>query len=249
MRILVTAGNSVAPIDQVRCITNIFTGRTGTQIALHAASQGDTVRLLTSHPELVADLCGENDLQKLKLQVHKYRTFTDLEGLLRAYVSYGHVDAVIHCAAVNDYEMAGVFAPASNTHFRHDSIWECDGDGRPTLVDRRSAKVKSDEPELWLRLVRTPKLIDCMRSTWGFRNVLVKFKLEVGVGDDELLKIAERSRTESQADLMVANTLEGAADWAFVGPVSGDYKRVIRCKLPETLLEAIESLIRERQNG
>ena len=35
MNILVTAGNTIVPIDRVRCITNVFTGRTGTAIALH----------------------------------------------------------------------------------------------------------------------------------------------------------------------------------------------------------------------
>ena len=32
MKILVTAGNTQVPIDRVRCITNIFSGRTGTRI-------------------------------------------------------------------------------------------------------------------------------------------------------------------------------------------------------------------------
>jgi phosphopantothenate-cysteine ligase/phosphopantothenoylcysteine decarboxylase/phosphopantothenate--cysteine ligase len=52
MHILVTAGNTQAPIDDVRCITNIFTGHTGTRIALAAYSRGHSITLLTSHPEL-----------------------------------------------------------------------------------------------------------------------------------------------------------------------------------------------------
>ena len=36
MNLLVTAGNTQVAIDRVRCITNIFTGRTGTAIALEA---------------------------------------------------------------------------------------------------------------------------------------------------------------------------------------------------------------------
>src|SRR5438034_5962598 len=46
MRILVTAGNTLVPIDRVRCITNIFTGRTGARIALHAQERGHDVTLL-----------------------------------------------------------------------------------------------------------------------------------------------------------------------------------------------------------
>ena len=63
------------------------------------------------------------------------------------------------------------------------------------MRDQSSAgKIKSDESELWMRLVRAPKLIDRVRDPWGFAGVLVKFKLEVGLTDEELLRVAERSR-------------------------------------------------------
>ena len=58
MRILVTAGNTQAPVDRVRCLTNIFSGRTGTRIALEARQNGHTVGLLTSHPDAVSQLAG-----------------------------------------------------------------------------------------------------------------------------------------------------------------------------------------------
>ncbi len=56
MNLLVTAGNTQAPIDRVRCLTNIFTGRTGAGIALEAHRRGHRVTLLTSHPESVVSL-------------------------------------------------------------------------------------------------------------------------------------------------------------------------------------------------
>jgi phosphopantothenate-cysteine ligase/phosphopantothenoylcysteine decarboxylase/phosphopantothenate--cysteine ligase len=56
MNLLVTAGNTLVPIDKVRGITNIFTGRTGASIALEAHRRGHGVTLLTSHPEAVHDL-------------------------------------------------------------------------------------------------------------------------------------------------------------------------------------------------
>src|SRR5262249_36970292 len=114
---------------------------------------------------------------------------------------------------------------------------------------RAAGKVKSDEPELWLRLTRSPKLVDRIRRDWRFRGVLVKFKLEVGVGDEQLLEIAERSRRQSEADLMVANTLEGAQSWAFLGPRKGSYRRVSRAELPAQLLAEVERLHRERAHA
>ncbi len=118
----------------------------------------------------------------------------------------------------------------------------------PRLLDRRAAKVKSDEPEVWLRLTRSPKLVDLVRTAWGFRGILVKFKLEAGVAETELLAIAERSRQQSEADWMVANTLETAAEYAYLGAARG-YEKVARHDLPSRLLDAIEQQHRERAHG
>jgi phosphopantothenoylcysteine synthetase/decarboxylase len=238
MKLLVTAGNTKTPIDRVRCITNIFTGRTGASIALAAHGRGHTVTLLTSHPEAVTDPAALADRWTLS----RYHTFDDLQQQMSALVRDGGFDAVVHCAAVSDYVSAGVFAPAPGTRFTAGAdggSWRAE-DGAPALLDRAAAKVKSDEPELWIRLTRAPKLVDLVRGAWGFRGLLVKFKLEVGVDDERLLDIAERSRAHSAADLMVANTLEGAAAYAFLGPVNGSYERVSRRGLAPRLLEEME---------
>ena len=235
MRILVTAGNTQTPIDKVRCLTNIFTGRTGASIALHAQERGHRTTLFTSHPETVRDLPPE------RLDCFTFRTFDNLQMLLGRRLPVDDFDAIVHCAAVSDYLAAGVYSPAEHTHFRSESgRWESEDAAGPALIDRTAGTVKSDEPELWLRLVRAPKLIDCIRRDWGFRGLLVKFKLEVGVSDEQLLAIAERSRIHSGADLMVANTLEGASEWAFLGPLDGTYRRVERRELAERLLTALE---------
>lgn len=229
MNLLVTAGNTQALIDKVRCLTNIFTGRTGAQIALEAHRRGHAVTLLTSHPDTVVVPSPE------RFAVHPYRTFEDLQTLMGEHISAGQLDVIVHCAAVSDYLAAGVFAPAPGTVFTAEGHWQGD---RPAMVDRAAGKVKSDEPELWLRLVRAPKLIDRIRPDWGFRGLLVKFKLEVGISDEHLLQIAERSRRHSQADLMVANTLEGASSYAFIG--AGEYERVNRPDLAHRLLDIVE---------
>jgi phosphopantothenoylcysteine synthetase/decarboxylase len=249
MNILVTAGNTQVPIDRVRCLTNIFTGSTGARIALYCHSQGHHVTLLTSHPELIDDLASRW-LDLARWYVVRYTTYDDLENLMKKVVEDGVLDAIIHSAAVSDYRSAGVYAPAPGTRFQNTSgTWTCDGSEAPALVDRSAAKVKSDETELWLRLVRTPKLIDQVRAAWRFRGVLVKFKLEFGIAENRLLEIAEQSRLHSDADLMVANTLEGKGEWAFLGPIDGAYQRVPRRELAERLLTAVEQSHKERHRG
>src|SRR5437660_658416 len=112
MNLLVTAGNTQTPIDRVRCITNIFTGRTGASIALHAHRRGHTVTLLTSHPEAITEAAPDE-----RWTLCPYRTFDDLRDRMSEFVRSGGFDAVVHCAAVSDYVSAGVFAPAPGTSF------------------------------------------------------------------------------------------------------------------------------------
>src|SRR5437868_14444110 len=111
MNVLVTAGNTLVPIDRVRYITNAFTGRTGTRIAVHGYERCHRVTLLTSHPEVVAEFDRGTVLDAHRWQLFRYRTFEDLEQLMRRQVEAGALHAVIHCAAVSDYRAAGVFAP------------------------------------------------------------------------------------------------------------------------------------------
>ena len=247
MNLLVTAGNTKVMIDRVRCITNSFTGRTGTAIALHAHDRGHNVTLLTSHPEVVAEMRqvapGE------RWTVIRYDTFADLQNLMAEHLQSVSLDAIVHCAAVSDYLSSGIYGPAPGTRFDPDRATWHGVDAPPALLDRTADKVKSDEPELWLRLVRAPKLIDYVRGDWAFRGVLVKFKLEVGRSDADLLDVAERSRLQSAADLMVANTLEDASRHAFLGPLAGRYEQVSRAALPGKLLDAIERLRRGQGHG
>jgi phosphopantothenate-cysteine ligase/phosphopantothenoylcysteine decarboxylase/phosphopantothenate--cysteine ligase len=225
MNILVTAGNTQTPVDRVRCITNIFSGRTGAQIAARASDRGHTVVFLSSHPEVLASLPATRPRAVPAWRVRPYRTFDDLDAAMGEEITGGKFDAVIHAAAVSDYRVAGVF-----THH--------EGEFR----DAAAGKVKGSHPELWLKLTPTPKLVDKIRSEWGFAGVLVKFKLEVGLSEEELLGVAERARVHSSADLMVANTLEGMREWAVVGAGQGGYRRVTRAELADDLLDRLEAL-------
>jgi phosphopantothenoylcysteine synthetase/decarboxylase len=232
MRIFVTAGNTQVAIDRVRSITNIFTGRTGAAIALEAHRRGHEVALATSHPDTVAHLGTLAE----RWRCQTYVIFHDLQSVMEGEIRVALPDAVIHCAAVSDYLPAGVFAPAADCRFDPAAakwLGSCD------MLERRAAKVKSDDPELWLRLVRAPKLADKVRGAWGFHGIFVKFKLEVNVSDADLLAVAEASRRQSQADWMVANTLEGAKDWAYLGSAAG-YEKVLRAELAGAVLDAIE---------
>src|SRR5450755_1249302 len=146
MNLLVTAGNTLAPVDRVRGLTNVFTGRTGAAVALHAHARGCRVVLLTSRPEAVAAMHPDSRGPSERWTLIRYSTFDDLQNLMAWHIRTGGFDAVIHSAAVSDYLCAGVYAPAEGTcFFPEDRAWSGPTEGRPALTDRAAGKVKSGE--------------------------------------------------------------------------------------------------------
>ncbi|MFA6536042.1 MAG: phosphopantothenoylcysteine decarboxylase [Candidatus Paceibacterota bacterium] len=226
-RILVTAGNTRVPIDRVRGIDNIFKGRTGVAIAKYFATQGCKVTLLTSHPDL-AKQCHPN------LEVLSFSSFEQLRFKMRALVQDLAFDAIIHSAAVSDYKVAGMYKQTGEAveiggHLLRE-LSQLDSSG----------KIGSDHPELWMKMVPTVKIVDLIREPWGFKGILVKFKLQVDMTDAELIEIATKSMKHSSADFIVANTLEGLTAKAFIISVKGGNPiRTSRDKLPENLYQEL----------
>ena len=228
MNLLITAGNTRTPIDRVRCLTNIFTGRTGARIAVEARARGYAVTLLTSHPDTVAAEPG--------LVVKPYSTFDDLHTLMAELIPTGKFDAIVHSAAVSDYALAGVFTTQTSPP-------------NPLSETERGNKISSRHPELWLKLTPTPKLVDFVRGLWQFPGILVKFKLEVDVTTEELLAIAKRSRAQSDADFLVANTLDSYETDAWLIDRADSASRIDRAALPAALLDRIEHFFRRHPLG
>ena len=192
-KILVTAGSTNIPIDKVRVITNIFKGKTGRVIAEYFDKQGHQVTLLTSNFQ---------DRMEAKVnQKYLYGEYDELYREMEGLITTNKYDVIIHSAAVSDYKVDGTFTPA--------------GMGRLMRIDNDS-KINSNHPELYLKLVPTRKIIDDIRTLWGFKGKLVKFKLQVDMSDDELLEIAKKSRETSGANVIVANCLEWSKDRAYV---------------------------------
>ena len=241
-RMLVTAGNTLTPIDAVRGITNVFTGRTGARIAAEATVEGYDVELLTSKPNVVEDTVVDYS----KLTLTEYRTFDDLAELMEGRVRRGGFDVIVHAAAVSDYHCAAVFEPAPEVKIAEDGTASSPS-MRLFQPVGASKKVSSRHSELWLRLVPTTKLIDQIRRPWGFTGVLVKFKLEVGVDDEELIRRAQAALVQSEADLVVANTLEARLERAYF--VTEDSTQTIeRSRLPSRLIAFINELRETRSS-
>jgi phosphopantothenate-cysteine ligase/phosphopantothenoylcysteine decarboxylase/phosphopantothenate--cysteine ligase len=199
--ILITAGPTREMIDQVRDWGNIFTGRTGLDLALACLDLGD-VTLITSNSEHAKAYDGYYGKAGM-LGVELFRSYDELRELLTERMTgagQAAVDIVAMSAAVTDYSPAGAYRIVEK---------KVETNGRETwVVENVSApKVKSGQKEIAFRGTMTEKLIDMFRTTWNFHGTLIKFKLEVGISEEELVRIASASRLASGADLMVANTL------------------------------------------
>jgi phosphopantothenoylcysteine decarboxylase/phosphopantothenate--cysteine ligase len=94
--ILITAGPTWVPIDKVRVISNIASGRTGLLLANEAEKLGAKVTLILGP-------IGEVDLDK-KIKVRRFRYFQELYSLMRSELRQKKFDIVIHSAAVSDYQ-------------------------------------------------------------------------------------------------------------------------------------------------
>jgi phosphopantothenate---cysteine ligase (CTP) len=82
------------------------------------------------------------------------------------------------------------------------------GQERWIVQNVQAQKVRSNHPSIAVAGERTEKLVDLFRGHWRFAGILVKFKLEVGIGRDELIRIGQVSRAASGANYLVANTLD-----------------------------------------
>jgi phosphopantothenoylcysteine synthetase/decarboxylase len=216
MKILVTAGSTRTMIDQVRCISNIFKGRTGADIATYFHIYDHDVTLLTS---------SSGDLNTRAGAYYSYNTYEELMSKMKALITEEHFDVIIHSAAVSDYKVEDTLV--------------MEGDNLMPVND--GGKVRSDHPALYLKLVPTEKIIDKIRSDWNFKGILVKFKLQVGMGDEELIEVADESRVCSRADIIVANCLEWCGDCAII--IGDDFGlKVKRNELPTKLLKTIKDM-------
>ena len=63
------------------------------------------------------------------------------------------------------------------------------------------------------------------------------------MSDEELIEIAEKSRQHSDANLIVANTLEGSSYYAYIIGIGADPMRVSRGSLPMALENSINDII------
>ena len=201
LNVLITAGGTIAPLDDVRLLTNRSTGRFAAALAEACLARGAAVTYLATTPQTLGPL--EEPKQRFdenldpaglrqrmvarmaqswnhqgKLRRIDLRTGTvgDYAETLQALATAGPWDIVLLAAAVSDYEPL------------------------PT-----EGKIASDAEEIVITLRRTPKVIRHVRGWVGPQAMLVGFKLTSRADETEMVAIATRACQVNEADLTIVN--------------------------------------------
>jgi phosphopantothenate-cysteine ligase len=243
MNVLITGGSTCVPIDNVRRIGNIFSGKTGIRIAQYFLEKDNYVTLLNSKSLIeysddnIKELIWNDNLVPIY-----YKEFNDLKYFLQKelttpiFLENGtefHYDVIIHSAAVSDYGVGGAYELICDK-------FDITGQFENYMKLIREPKIKSGREEIYLQLVPLPKIVDLIRDEWGFDGILVKFKLESQKSDDELIEIALASMKKSKANFIVANCLEWYSQRAIVISEDGTITRVTRDDMNAILYNLIQ---------
>jgi phosphopantothenoylcysteine decarboxylase / phosphopantothenate---cysteine ligase len=159
-RVLITSGGTKIPIDGVRSITNTSTGATGAALATHFAGAGYDVTLLHAGDAVVPEHADG------PMMLRAFSTFDDLATALDELLTGESFDAIIHLAAVSDYDLD------------HLAV-----DGRPVALDPSGKIDTGDVMEIHLK--RNPKLLAQLKDLAGGNPVVVGFKLTSGATSDQ----------------------------------------------------------------
>jgi phosphopantothenoylcysteine synthetase/decarboxylase len=169
-KILITAGPTWVALDQVRVISNQATGETGFILADKFKKLGAKVTLLL----------GPGDFYRASqtgVKLIRFKYFSELAQLLDQELKNGDYTAVVHAAAVADYQ--------------------------PKAVMQR--KVSSQRESWKINLVPTPKLIQGFKK-YQPDLFTVGFKFESNANKNLLVEKGNALLRSANLDLVVANS-------------------------------------------
>ena len=210
MKILLTSGGTKTAIDSVRSVTNMSSGTFGNHLCRAFLERGNDVAFLYAkgskcphefridlspvlwpkgYASVKNDLVMEDLLKDIRSDLNflednkhlyepvEYSDFDDYAVLLPKIISKIEPDIVVLAAAVSDYA--------------------------PVKTD---GKIRSDHPELNIKLIQTPKLIRQVKQILP-DCFLVGFKLLVNSTQEQLEDAMADQMDKTKADFVVGNDL------------------------------------------
>ena len=191
INVIVTAGGTSEPIDNVRRIANTGTGRLGSLIA----------------EELAADaMVGPVSEKVVCVEIE---SVSDLQAAVTELMEKNEIHGIIHSMAVSDYTVRSVTTVESLVDFLTN---DTTNDMKEKILkgmdqtDIRSGggKLSSQMKSPLLLLEPTPKIISMFRKM-APQAVIVGFKLLSNVSKEDLLDTAHRLLVKNDCDYVLAN--------------------------------------------
>lgn len=175
--VLITLGATREPIDGIRYISNVSTGRTGARLADLLSAQGYRVTALV----------GEGALPPTTADVVGFSSFRDLDEKLREHLGRGEFGSVIHCAAVSDFSIESL-----------QSTKQMPG------TNLAESKLPSDG-ELTLKLKPNFKILPRLKEYSRRKDIkVIGFKLTLNETAEKTAELA-RAQLSPNVDAVVAN--------------------------------------------
>jgi len=169
-RILITAGPTWVAIDQARVISNLATGETGFILADKFKKLGAKVTLLFGPGDF--SRAGQDGIRLIR-----FKYFPELAQLLEQELKSANYAAIIHAAAVADYQPKKIIY----------------------------SKVSSQRKSWKINLVPTQKLIKGLK-VYQPDLFTVGFKFQPDVDKDKLIVKGRQLLKAANLDLVVANS-------------------------------------------
>lgn len=178
--ILITAGSTWVALDKVRVISNIASGETGFILASKFKEIGAKVTLLLGPGNFCSLKCSG-------VKIISFKYFSELKCLLQSELKKRKYSAVIHAAAVADYQ------PERISH----------------------CKVSSQLDNWRINLIPTDKLVNNFKH-YAPGLITVGFKFEPDAGKNRLINEGKRLLKQANLDLVVANSSKNKTYQAYI---------------------------------
>lgn len=181
IKVLVTAGGTQEPIDTVRVLSNLSSGRTGISIAESLSHMGMDVTLLQSHGSPKSEYIKVHDV---------FTSFASLDEKLKFYLGSQEYSHIIHTAAVSDYSVADI--EVAGEKFQ--------------AFDQK--KISSDADTMTIHLKRNHKIVDQLKSYSKNKDLkVVAFKLTSHANAEQRKMAIDKLFAHSHADYVVHNDI------------------------------------------
>jgi phosphopantothenoylcysteine decarboxylase/phosphopantothenate--cysteine ligase len=178
MRILITGGATSEPLDPVRSLTNLSTGRTAASLADAFLSRGHSVRYLHGRGALLPGPSASTT---------EFSDAASLEKILAADIEAERYDLVLHAAAVSDWRPV---------------TWRT---GKVVLALPTTEKISSQGDSAVLELVANPKIIRMLARDLPPDTTLVAFKFTVGADEQQVSRAVATLQADIGVTLVVHN--------------------------------------------